>query len=61
MGVPAVVLWDQWCLQCQDAGSLPSLAQWVKASGVAEEAVSLYAADGQKKKKKKKRIYIFYK
>ena len=34
VGVPAVVQWDQWRLQPQEAGSFPSLAKWVQGSGI---------------------------
>ena len=33
-GVPTVAQWDQQCLQHQDAGSIPSPAQWVKGSSI---------------------------
>ena len=34
-GVLAVMQQDQCCQQYQDIASIPSLAQWVKVSGVA--------------------------
>ena len=34
-----MVQWDQWCLQCQDAGLISGLAEWVKGFGIAEAVV----------------------
>ena len=49
-------------LKCQDAGSIPGLAQWVKGSGVTAAAAQIQSLawelhmpqDGQKRKNKYK-------